>query len=271
MCLILFSYKTHPVYDLILVANRDEFYDRPTAPLDFFPDHPHILGGRDLQENGSWLGVTREGRIAAITNFRDPLCLKKDAPSRGEIVKAFLMGTECAHIFLEKLHPESFLYNGFNLIVGTIEALYYYSNREGEIREITEGIHGLSNHLLDTPWPKVVKGKAALWTYTHPETSRIDPELLFQLLSDQTRPPDSALPDTHVGLEWERVLSPLFIESPGYGTRSSAILLFEKEGKTTFLERSFSPAANKNSTERSNQTQQLYFTRCYSFNLPLRP
>jgi uncharacterized protein with NRDE domain len=265
VCLILFSYKTHPAFDLILAANRDEFYDRPTAPLDFFPDHPHILGGRDLKGNGTWLGVTREGRIAAITNFRDPLSLRESAPSRGEIVNAFLTGTEPPHLFLEKLHEESHRYNGFNLIVGTMGTLYYYSNREGVIRVIPKGLHGLSNHLLNTPWPKVSNGKTALLEQTRLDKERIEPEALFEVLSDQTRPPDAALPDTRVGMEWERVLSPIFIQSPGYGTRSSAILLIETGGRVTFIERTFLPEENRGNKERISSTRRI------SFKLPSRP
>ena len=257
MCLILFSYDHHPRYRLVLAANRDEFYSRPTEPMAFWKGAPHILGGRDLQCGGTWMGVTRNGRIAAITNFRDPASLKKDAPSRGLLVSDFLAGTDSPAQYLERLQSEGHLYNGFNLIAGDRNGLFYYSNRSKGIKRIGSGIFGLSNHLLDTPWPKVEKGKRRLRRLLEMENSP-DPESIFDILADRTRPADNRLPETGVGIEWERVLSPLFISSPNYGTRCATVILWDRTGKIDIRERTFEPGKEDPVPED---------TRCFSFHL----
>ncbi|MBU0995431.1 MAG: NRDE family protein [Proteobacteria bacterium] len=262
MCLILFSYKTHFCFDLILAGNRDEFYDRPTAPLAFFKDNPEILGGRDLKDNGTWLGISRAGRIAAITNFRDPASLKTNAPSRGMLVNDFLYGKDSPSGYLDRIHKTASRYNGFNLIAGDRDNLFYYSNREGKIKKILPGFHGLSNHLLDTPWPKVARGKAEIKTLVNHKD--LDKERIFDLLQNDTRPPDRELPDTQVGLLWERLLSPIFIKSSHYGTRSSAILLMDKAGNISFTERTFSP-------ENPEKGVFVKKTRTFSFQPVSRP
>jgi uncharacterized protein with NRDE domain len=236
MCLILLSYRDHPSYRLILAANRDEFYDRPTAPLGFREEDPRILAGRDLKSGGTWLGVTKTGRISAITNFRDPAGQINDAPSRGLLVENFLKGDEPPEGYLRKVKKEGDKYNGFNLIAGDESGLFCFSNRADEIRELSPGVHGLSNHLLDTPWPKIEKGKKCFKSIL--SGNAIDTERVFTMLADEEKPPDAKLPDTGVGLEWERILSPLFIKSEIYGTRSSSIVLV-REKKLTFLERSY--------------------------------
>ena len=238
MCLILFSYDVHPEYRLVLAANRDEFYARPTRPLRFWNDYPEILAGRDLKNRGTWLGMSRTGRISAITNYRDPASVINHAPSRGLIVSNFLTGTRPPKAYLEQLEPVSHQYNGFNLLAGEPTELYYFSNKSKEIKKLSPGLYGLSNHLLDTSWPKVQKGKSALQALLN-ANRRIHPQDLFTILNDTVRPPDDELPDTGVGRDFERVLSPLFITSPDYGTRSSAVILMTRNNHVTFSERTF--------------------------------
>jgi uncharacterized protein with NRDE domain len=238
MCLILFSYDVHPDYRLVLAANRDEFYDRPTRPAQFWKDHPSVLAGRDLRGNGTWLGVTRTGRFAAITNYRNPAELMSGAPSRGILVRRFLTGATPPSEYLATVEKDGARYNGFNLLAGDRDGIYYYGNCGGGIRKLAPGISGLSNHLLDTPWPKVEKGKRDLYGQLSGREP-METETIFTALADPTRPPDAALPDTGVGLEWERRLSPLFISSETYGTRSSSILLVARNGIISFFERTF--------------------------------
>ena len=238
MCLILFSYKQHPLYPLVLAANRDEFYDRPTAPASFWEERADLLAGRDLKEGGTWLGITKQGRMAALTNYRAPASIKLQAPSRGWLIKDYLCGEEDADIYLNKLEKEADRYNGFSVILGDPFQLYYFSNHSG-IRKLSPGLYGLSNHLLDTPWPKVERGKKLLAEVLS-EKEIPQPEDIFNLLKDQQRPPDELLPDTGVGLEWERILASMFIISPIYGTRSSSLLLVDRCRRVTFIERTFS-------------------------------
>ncbi|HYO91289.1 MAG TPA: NRDE family protein, partial [Pyrinomonadaceae bacterium] len=162
MCVILLAHEAHAEYRLILAANRDEFYERRTARAAFWSNAVDTLAGRDLERGGTWLGVTRGGRIAAITNYREPGVRLIDAPSRGLLVSRFLAGEEDAEEYLSKLAGRASLYNGFNLIAGAGGKLHYFSNRGGGPEEIRSGVHGLSNHLLDTPWPKVERGRKAL-------------------------------------------------------------------------------------------------------------
>jgi uncharacterized protein with NRDE domain len=228
----------HPRYRLILAANRDEDYNRPTAPLCFWDDAPGIFAGRDLKHNGMWLGVSRTGRIAAITNFREPDFRIANAPSRGALVDDFLVSEQSPEHYMEHVKTMGHRFNGFNLFVGDRSGLFYYSNRGNSIKKIKPGLYGVSNRFLDTPWPKVVKGKAKLKKLLD-NTEKIDSEDIFGILKDSSYPPDNALPDTGVGLTWERILSPLFITSRFYGTRSSSIVLMERSDKITFLERTF--------------------------------
>ena len=239
MCLLLFAYDHHPAYRLVLAANRDEFYERPTAPADFWEDQSGLLAGRDLRCGGTWLGITRTGRLSALTNVRDSTRQMPDAPSRGALVARYLRDQDEPEDFLQHLTSKMDRYNGFNLIVGDAEALYYLSNRNGDVRALGPGLYGVSNHLLDTPWPKVERGKAALRERLG--SPSVDVEAVFDLLADEVSVPDQALPDTGVGLEWERVLAPAFIRTPSYGTRSSTVLLVDRRGQVTFVERSFAP------------------------------
>ncbi|MDM7996989.1 MAG: NRDE family protein [Acidobacteriota bacterium] len=237
MCLIFAAIDAHPEYRLVIAANRDEFYERPSAPAAFWPEAPQLLAGRDLRAGGTWLGITRTGRIAALTNYRHPDSKSVEAPSRGHLVSDFLLGRDKPVPYLERISADADRYNGFNILVGQNTELYHYSNRASGIRKLGPGIHGLSNHLLDTPWPKVEKGIQALKILL--SGKELIPEDLFRLLRDRTTPPDDALPDTGVGLEMERMLSPVFISSPNYGTRSSTVILLNREGRITFIEKSF--------------------------------
>lgn len=238
MCLILFAYHTHPRYELVLAANRDEFYARPTLPMAFWEDAPDLLAGRDLEAGGTWLGVTRQGRFAAITNYRDPANMRPKAPSRGALVSDYLRGDAAAWDYLVCLAPHAADYNGFNLLLGDAEGLFYYSNQQGTPRALAPGLYGLSNHLLDTPWPKVERGRRGLAALL-----KADPEpsgdALLELLANRAWATDAELPNTGVSREWERALSPLFIETPGYGTRSSTVLRIAAEGEMWVLEKTW--------------------------------
>ena len=247
MCLILLAIDKHPEYKLVMAANRDEFYDRPSAPAHFWEQAPELLAGRDLRAGGTWLGMTRQGRLGMITNYRDPASIKQNAPSRGRLLSHFLLTQDSSLDFLLGVQQERDQYNGFNLIVGDQNQLYWYSNRNGDPLPLTPGLYGLSNHLLDTPWPKVARGKDLmanlLAKQTHPS-----PSTLFRLLKDRTIPPDDTLPHTGVGLEWERMLSPIFISSPSYGTRSSTVLLIDQQDRVTFVERTFNSSPEPTSS-----------------------
>jgi len=243
MCLIAIATRIHPFYPLIIAANRDEFYNRPTAPLAFWKDHPDILAGRDLQGNGTWLGITTSGRIAAITNFREPALMDSHSPSRGLLVSDFLVSDQNPEAYLNNIKNSGKSYNGFNLVVGDMNELWWYSNKHNEVVKINPGIHVISNHLMDTPWPKTTATRSRIREICRREKT-IDPEEIFQLLADKSRPPDDQLPDTGVGLEWERILSSVFVSSDIYGTRSSAVILGDTSGRVTFSERTFDPGGN---------------------------
>ncbi|WP_041274417.1 NRDE family protein [Desulforamulus reducens] len=237
MCLIFFAYNYHPRYQLIVAANRDEFYKRPSLPAAFWRDNPTILAGRDLEQGGTWMGLTTTGCFAALTNYRDPVHNNPQAPSRGYLVHKYLNSDVSPEYYLKNLPNGGAEYNGFNLLVGTTQAIYYYSNREKVIRKIANGIYGLSNGFLNEPWPKVSKGKKALADCL--QGQEIKKDQLFKIMADQEQPEDCELPQTGVSLEWERLLSRIFIVSPCYGTRSSTVLMVDRKGHVQFWERSF--------------------------------
>lgn len=238
MCLILLSINSHQLYKIILAANRDEFLDRPTASAHFWENPPDILAGRDLRDNGTWLGIARAGQLAALTNFRNPSGRKQNAVSRGRMVSDLLENEfnpeECSQRLLRDAHR----YNEFNLLFGNHRQLYFLSNREREPRPLSRGTYGLSNHSLDTPWPKVIRGKQTFQELVSGHQD-IHPAAIFEILADKTQPDDKSLPDTGVGIEWERILAPIFVSSDSYGTRSSVVLLIDHEGKVSFTERTF--------------------------------
>lgn len=239
MCLILIAYQYHPRYPLVVLANRDEFHQRPTAPLDWWPEHPRLLAGRDLAQGGTWMGVTRAGRLAAITNYRDPAAVRPEAPSRGGLVTDYLLGTMSPGDYLDRIRSRSDDYNGFNLIVGDPAHLFWFSNRAPDAGcPLKPGIYGLSNHLLDTPWPKVAQGKAALANLLN-RCAQFSEEDGFALLQRREIAPDAQLPETGVDPEWERLLSPIFIATDTYGTRSSTVLRIDAHNRLSCTERSW--------------------------------
>lgn len=247
MCLIVFAHRAHPAYRLVVAANRDEWFQRPTAPAGFWADAPEVFAGRDLEHRGTWLGVSTTDRFSAITNFRDPGNHRPDAPSRGRLVSDFLRSGVTPEAYLERLRSDAASYNGFSLLVGDGESLCYFSNREGEIRGLAPGIYGLSNHLLDVPWPKVRLGKARLAARLD---DGVDEDALLALLDDTGAAPDAELPRTGVSLEWERRLSALRTLADGYGTRSSTALLIGPDGEVRVAERSFDERGRQRSTVR---------------------
>lgn len=257
MCLILFAYRYHPRYRLVLAANRDEFYDRPTQALQFWTDHPGIAAGRDSRQMGTWLGITRSGRLAAVTNYRDAGLQKRNAPSRGHLVADYLADTISPAFYLEKLHKVSHRYNGFNLIVGDSRDLCYYANRDGQVKILPPGIHGLSNHLLNTAWPKIIAGKSRLAEILKKGEPDLAHAEIVGLLQDQSIPPAGELPHTGVGLEWEKILAPIFITSPSYGTRSSSILTIDYRGEVAYSEITWHPAE---ATPAVKEQRQIQFT-----------
>lgn len=248
MCLILIAYHLVPGYPLLIAANRDEFYDRPASPLDFWAEHPDVAGGVDKQAGGTWLGITRRGRFAAITNYRDPRIVDPGAPSRGGLVRDYLTGNLTPKAYLNALAHDAPRYNGFNLIAGDRSALLYFSNMEGKVRAVPPGLHGISNHLLNTPWPKVTRGKKNLARVLE-NTGQPSCEAIFAVMRDTTCPPDESLPDTGVGLAWERMLAPMFIQADGYGTRNTSVILMDKRGQVSFGERTFDPDGRGGLTE----------------------
>ncbi len=246
MCLIFVGHRHQRRYPLVIAANRDEFYARPTAPAAFWDDAPDLLAGRDLLGHGTWLGVTRAGRFAAVTNFRSAAEPHKDAPSRGALVSGFLTSRADPRSYLEALERTAHRYNGFNLLVGDGEQLCFYSNREGVVRTLAPGLCGLSNHLLDTPWPKVVQGKRRLQALLDaPEWSE---QRAFELLFDREPAPEAELPDTGVSRAYERALSAIFIEGGVYGTRSSTVLTRNDQGAVRFVERTYEPGTLTSTT-----------------------
>ncbi len=238
MCLILFAYKARPGKRLILAANRDEFFSRPTASMHFWHSHPLILAGRDLRERGTWLGINKNKKFAALTNYRDPSLIKKNPPSRGQIIKDYLTSNENAADFLNELQKRADHFNGFNILLADQKSLFWFSNKGGNPEKLTPGIYGISNHLLNTPWPKIKKGKQALKKIVL-QKKHLSTDDLFHLLDSKEVPDDSELPHTGVGIEWERILAPIFISSPEYGTRSSSVMIMNENGHSLISERSF--------------------------------
>lgn len=234
MCLINLSFHQHPRYKLVIAANRDEFYKRPTKGAHYWNDEPEILAGRDLAQMGTWLGVSKMGRIAALTNFRDPSMPEVGKLSRGALVRDFLKADTTPESFFHSLNADD--YTGFNLIAGSADNLFYYNNIDQKLSPIGAGVHGLSNHFLNTPWPKVIKGKNYLDRYLS-EHEELDLAQLFELLADAEQADETELPSTGVGMEFEKMLSPMFIKTADYGTRSSTIIAVDIENNLTFAER----------------------------------
>ncbi len=231
MCLIVFAWQLMPSAPLIAAANRDEYYDRPAAPAHWWDDHTHIYAGRDLQSGGTWMGVTRSNRFAAITNVRAPSEFRTDTPSRGALVKDYLASAMSPHEYVDKIAGEPDPYNGYNLLIGNRDTLIWYSNR-GQThplngKPLEPGIYGLSNAMLNDPWHKVVKTRAQFASLLYANAPE---DAYFEMLADHTLAPDTHLPKTGVDIPTERMLSAVCIHSPGYGTRASTLVRLPAEG-----------------------------------------
>lgn len=240
MCLINFNIGSHKKYKMVLAANRDEFYSRPTAPVHYWDDHQNILGGRDLKAKGTWLAVSKSGKIGALTNIRTPEEMTMEAKkSRGELVVNYLLSEDNPEDYLKNLAAYSSDYAGFNLLAGNPDALYYMNNYDNKISRVGNGTHGLSNEYLNTPWPKVVIGKAKLDEVLSEED--VDVDALFNLLRIDSEAADDIVQKTGVDFDLEKKLSPLFIDIPDfdYGTRCSTVLLVDYQNNITLIERTF--------------------------------
>jgi uncharacterized protein with NRDE domain len=248
MCLIVFAYKAHPDYPFILAANRDEFYKRPTKTAHEWKTDPNLIAGKDLKAGGTWLGLTENGRIAALTNYRNLNEIKENTPSRGEIITRFLLNKENPAKSLDKIHQTSELYNGFNLIAGTLDKLFYISNKKESIYKIEPGYHAISNAFLNTSWPKSDWAREKLKSCL--ETNGLNEEQMFSLLLDTRQYPPEKLPQTGLSAELEKTVSSVFIQSENYGTRSSTLVYMNGNGEVTFVERTFRPGTQQVETEK---------------------
>ncbi|MGB0918295.1 MAG: NRDE family protein [Flavobacteriales bacterium] len=236
MCLCLFAINESEEFPFILIANRDEYRKRPAAKAAFWDDQPNVLAGRDLEGMGTWLGTNTAGKIAFLTNYRHPDFFGRKGPTRGTLVSNFLTSDISGDSYLNAIeNPKA--YNGFNLVTGTFKELFYFSNVENKVRKIENGVHGLSNAFLDTSWPKVTKGKAQLREAI--KSNNLDTNYLFGILKDELLPNSDLLPDTGVGAELEKVLSPKFINTKDYGTVCSTVVRVDRNGKVLFEERTF--------------------------------
>ncbi len=246
MCIVLLAWRVCPRAPLVLAANRDEYHERPTQAAGFWEDTPAIFGGRDLQQGGSWLALNGKGRIAAVTNLREPSTKRPGAHSRGLLVSDYLRGKVFPAEYLRRVAGRVEDYDAFNLLAGDADSLWFMDSRTREPVALGAGIYAISNGELDCPWPKVLRGKSELqrilsrWPGDHPESVAG----LFSLLTERSVPADAELPDTGVGLEWERRLAPLFVQAGNYGTRSSTVLFTDPDGGAQFRERRFDSLGN---------------------------
>ena len=250
MCLFLFAWKMHPKYSLIAVANRDEYHDRPSLPIERWTDHPQVIAGRDLKHYGTWMGVTDSGKWSVVTNFREASDKDNVKNSRGDLTKKFLIGNQTPHAYASSIFSSLDSYNGFNLLAGDTSSIHYISNRQPLTESKTSairkpGIYGLSNHLLNTNWPKVSEGKKALQRLISRHEA-IEFATIVDLMSNREKPSDRELPMTGVPMDLERTLSPMFIKTPNYGTRATSMLLANEDGsKIQFSEATFNADGNQ--------------------------
>jgi len=236
MCLILIAHRTAAQRPLLVLANRDEFYDRPTSAAGPWDECRELIAGRDLVSGGTWFGA-RGTRWASVTNIREGLRHSNSHQSRGWLVRDYLLGNQGPRDFLADLAEHAGDYAGFNLLLGYQDELWYGNNRGDSGRRLQPGIYGLSNHRLDTPWPKVLRGKQALADLL--VRSRLDRDRAFAILADTSCAPDDELPETGVPLDWERALSAAFIVKDDYGTRCSTLFTIKDNGESLFIERCF--------------------------------
>jgi len=239
MCLILFALNQHTEFPLVVIANRDEYYLRPTRSAHWWQDSAGIFAGRDLQAQGTWMGINKNGRFAAVTNVREPGMLAPASLSSGKLPREFLASDEAAETFIDRIKPEADDYAGFNLLIGDSAGLFFYSNRQAEVIEIPAGIHGISNGLFDEAWPKLDSGKQALATVL---AASPDNNELMKILTDTTMAQDEHLPDTGVTLGFERMLSSRFIRSADYGTRACSVVKFDQQNNISFVEQNYTDA-----------------------------
>lgn len=252
MCILFIAVNKHPEFPLIIAANRDEFYKRPTTSSHFWDTTPQVLAGVDEEAGGTWMGINEQGYLSALTNIRAPELQKADAISRGFLVKDYLLSMPTNHEFEEQLHTSKDNYNGYNLLYGHWKDLHVYNNFEDRSQPLTSGFYGLSNANLNSPWPKINRGVQALESYCQSHNTLVAEEL-FALLRDDTKAEDHLLPETGVPYEWEKHLSSIFINIPEYGTRSSTILTVSKESDVNWQERTF----NQNGVLISEQHYQF--------------
>jgi uncharacterized protein with NRDE domain len=243
MCLLVLAWNAHPRYRLVVAANRDEYHDRPAAPLGRWPAPADILAGRDLRAGGTWLGVDSRRRFGVVTNFRDLVRAPAEAPTRGGLIPRYLAGEDAPGLYLERLQREAAEYGGFNLLLADGESLWYASNRSAPFaRALSPGVHGLSNERLDTPWPKLQRVRRGFEEWLLEGGSAESGEL-FALLADRTPAGDDAvLPNSGLAPEWERVLSSPFVLHERYGTRCSTVVAIEPTGRCYLAERRFDAA-----------------------------
>jgi uncharacterized protein with NRDE domain len=240
MCLVVFAFEAHPDYPLIVAANRDEFHSRPTAPMQWWQDHPDMLAGRDLEAGGTWLGIGRSGRFAAVTNYREELRKKSSGRSRGELVTGFVTGTKPPLSWCAEVPSHEFA--GFSVLAADAGEMAYVSNRGDDTRLLEPGIYGLSNASLDTPWAKLVRSKEALKALIR--EGRAEAEPLFRLLGDREPAASDDYAGTGLEPEMARAVSATFIATPEYGTRCSTVLLIDRSGRVGIHERRFDSAGN---------------------------
>ena len=242
MCLILFAWKKHPDYDLIVSANRDEFFNRPTQTAHVWDGQPDLIAGKDLTAGGTWLGITKTGKFAALTNYRDPSNINPKAPSRGHLTKDYLTQDISPQDYLDRIQKENLPFNGFNLLIGDNDSLWYYNSINHQITSLPPGVYGLSNALLNEPWPKVLIGQENLKKLI--EQKDISTNQLLQIVQNKSLAADDQLPKTGIPIDWERALSAMYITKENYGTRCSTALL-KKKDKFTFKEWSHSHLGQK--------------------------
>ena len=238
MCLLILAHQVSSDYPLLVAANRDEFHARPTAVSQFWPEHPELLAGRDLLLGGTWMGITRSGRFAAVTNYRGPACTSEPPRSRGDLSLQYLTGSQTPKGFLRDLAVRAGDYAGFNLLVGDRNSLWHYTNSgTNDPQHLPPGVYGLSNATLDTPWPKVMLGKAKLLALL--ETGAISHRTLSNVVSSQSLADRNSLSAQGLDSTMESTLSPQFIVTDTYGTRSSTTLWFDAQAQANWLELSF--------------------------------